>query len=143
MHLLINRHKENESTFNISFLPVSTNCAMRPSTIDMLRAYLLTASLAAIAIEAAALLSIGLFGVSEDVFTSMTFRVASIVAIVCMVLVTRQVARAAFVSALSHRYASFSEEHSNAIILSPACPDRMLVSLHLRFNRQAIECARC
>jgi hypothetical protein len=133
----------HQSAFNVSFLPVSANCAMRPSTIDMMRAYLVTASLAAIAMDAAALLSIDLFGASEDVFTSMTFRVASVVAIVCIVLVTRQVARAAFVSALSHRYASFSEEHSNAIILSPACPDRMLVSLHLRFNRQAIECAGC
>ena len=90
---------------------------MKPSTIDMLRAYLLTASLAAIAIEAAALLSISLFGVSEDVFTSTTLRAATVVAIVCIVLVTKRVARAAFVSALSHHYATFTDAHSSAICL--------------------------
>jgi hypothetical protein len=116
---------------------------MKPATIDMLRAYLLTASLAATAIEAAALLSIDLFGVSEDVFSSPTFRAAIVAAIVCIVLVIRQVARAAFVAALSHHYASLPDEHSNAISVSPACPVRLLVVLHLRFNRKAIEWAKC
>jgi hypothetical protein len=116
---------------------------MKPATIDMLRAYLLTASFAAAAIEVAALLSIDLFGVSEDVFSSQTFRAAIVVVIVCIVLVTRQVARAAFVSALSNHYASVPDEHSNAISVSPACPVRLLVVLHLRFNRTAIEWARC
>ena len=115
---------------------------MKASTIDMLRAYLLTASLAAIAIEAAALLSISLFGVSEDVFTSTTFRAATVVAIVCIVLVTKRVARAAFVSALSHDYAAFADAHSSAISVSPVCPVRTLVILHLRFNRRAIEWVR-
>jgi hypothetical protein len=116
---------------------------MKPSTIDMLRAYLLTASLAAIVIEAAALLSIGLFGVSEELFTSITFRAATVAAIVCIVLVTKRVARAAFVSALSHHYATFTDAHSSVISVSPACPVRMLVILHLRLNRKAIAWARC
>ena len=115
---------------------------MKPSTIDMLRAYLVTASLAAAAIEAAALVSIILFGVSEAVFTSTTFRVASVVAIVCTVLVTKRVARAAFVSALSHHYAAFTDAHVGIISVSPVCPVRMLVILHLRFNRRAIEWVR-
>ncbi|MGF6245137.1 MULTISPECIES: hypothetical protein [Paraburkholderia] len=116
---------------------------MKPSTINMLRAYLLTASLAAIVIDVAALLAIGLFGVPEDVFTSTTFRLVAVAVIVCFVLVTRHVARAAFVSALSQRYATFSAAHANAIEISPVCPVRMLVVLHLRFNRTAIEWAAC
>jgi hypothetical protein len=128
---------------SIFLSPVSTSCATKTSTIDMLRAYLVTASLAATAIEALALLSIGLFGVSEHVFASVTFRVASVVTIVCIVLVTKRVARVAFMSALSHRYASFTDGHSNAIAVSPVCPVRMLVILHLRFNRRAIEWGRC
>jgi hypothetical protein len=116
---------------------------MKPSTTDMLRAYLLTASLAAAAIEAVTLILIGLFGVSEEVFTSTTFRAIVVLTIVCIVVITRQVARAAFVSAVSHNYASFSDGHSNAISVSPACPVRFLVVLHLRFNRKDIEWAGC
>jgi hypothetical protein len=66
---------------------------MTPSTIDMLRACLLTAVTAATAIEAAALLAIGPFRVPEDVLTWMTFRAATEVAIACVLLVTRGVAR--------------------------------------------------
>jgi hypothetical protein len=75
------------------------------------------------------------------VFTSTTFRVATVVAIVCMVLVTRRGARAAFVSALSRDHASFTDEHANAISVLPTA--RMLMVLHLRFERKAIEWARC
>jgi hypothetical protein len=142
VHLLIDCHKENESAFDISF-PVSTSCAMKPSTIDMLRAYLLTASLAAAAIQAAVLLSIILFGVSEDVFTSMIFRIATVAIIVCIVLVIKRIARAAFVSALSQRYATVTDAHSNATSVSPVCPVRMLVILHLRFNRRPFEWESC
>jgi hypothetical protein len=116
---------------------------MKPSTIDMLRAYLLTASLAAAAIQAAALLSIILFGVSEDVFTSMTFRIAAAAIIVCIVLVIKRIARAAFVSALSQCYATITDAHSNATSVSPVCPVWMLVILHLRFNRRPFEWERC
>jgi hypothetical protein len=116
---------------------------MKPSTIDMLRAYLLTASLAATAIQAAALLSIILFGVSEDVFTSMTFRIAAAAIIVCIVLVIKRIARAAFVSALSQCYATITDAHSNATSVSPVCPVRTLVILHLRFNRRPFEWRSC
>jgi hypothetical protein len=116
---------------------------MKPSTITMLRAYLMTASLAATAIDAAAFLSMSLFGVPEDVFLSMTFRAAALGTIVCVVLATRRVARAAFASALSHRYATFTDGHANTIAVSPTCPVRMLVVLHLRFNRTAIEWSKC
>jgi hypothetical protein len=109
----------------------------------MLRAYVLTASLAAAAIQLAALLSIVLFGVSEDVFSSTTFRLAAVATIVCVVLVTKRIARAAFISALSHDYATITDARSNATSVSPACPVRMLVVLHLRFNRRPIEWATC
>jgi hypothetical protein len=121
--------------------PVSTSFAMTPSTIAMLRAYLLTASLAAAAIQMAAVVSMGLFGVSQDVFTSLTFRIAAVVTIVCIVLVVKRIARAAFLSALSHDHA-ITDAQSDATSTSHACPARMLVILHLRFNRRPIEWAR-
>ena len=116
---------------------------MTPATIAMLRAYLLTASLAAAAIQMAALLCVDLFGVSEAVFTSGTFRLAAVATIVCIILVVKRIARAAFLSALSHDYATVTDAHSNATSVSPVCPVRMLVILHLRFNRKPIEWAGC
>jgi hypothetical protein len=76
---------------------------MKSSTIKMLRAYLLTASCAAMAIEVVALLVIDLFGVSEGVFTSTTFRAAALVVIAGVVVLTRLAVRGAFFSALFHR----------------------------------------
>ncbi|WP_122157479.1 hypothetical protein [Paraburkholderia sp.] len=116
---------------------------MTPATIAMLRAYLMTASLAAAAIQMAALLSIGLFGVPEAVFTSGPFRLAATASIVCIVLLVKRIARAAFLSALSLDYATITDTHSNATSVSPVCPVRMLVILHLRFNRRPIEWATC
>jgi hypothetical protein len=116
---------------------------MTHSTIAMLRAYLLTASLAAAAIQMAALVSIGLFGVSEYVFASLTFRFAAAATIVCIVLFIKRIARAAFVSALSQRYATVTDAHSNTMSISPVCPVRMLVILHLRFDRRPFEWERC
>jgi hypothetical protein len=117
------------------------NCAMTPATIAMLRAYLVTASLAAAAIQMGALVSIGLFGVPEDVFTSGTFRLAAAATIVCIVLLIKRIARAAFLSALSHEYAIVTDAQSNATSVSPICPVRTLVILHLRLNRRPIEWA--
>src|ERR1700761_9444199 len=91
--------------------PVSTNCAMTPATTAMLRAYLLTASLAAAAIQMVALLSIGLFGVPEAVFTSGPFRLVAVASVVCIVLVVKRIARAAFLSALSLDYATVTDAH--------------------------------
>jgi hypothetical protein len=116
---------------------------MTPTTIAMLRAYLMTASLAAAAIQMAALLSIGLFGVPEAVFTSGPFRLVATASIVCIVLLVKRIARAAFLSALSLDYATITDTHSNATSVSPVCPVRMLVILHLRFNRRPIEWATC
>jgi hypothetical protein len=103
----------------------------------------MTASLAAAAIQMAALLSIGLFGVPEAVFTSGPFRLVATASIVCIVLLVKRIARAAFLSALSLDYATITDTHSNATSVSPVCPVRMLVILHLRFNRRPIEWATC
>ncbi|SIO45515.1 hypothetical protein [Paraburkholderia phenazinium] len=116
---------------------------MTPATIAMLRAYLLTASLAAAAIQMVALLSIGLFGVPEAVFTSGPFRLVAVASVVCIVLVVKRIARAAFLSALSLDYATVTDAHSNTTSVSPVCPVRMLVILHLRFNRRPIAWATC
>lgn len=107
----------------------------------MLRAYLITASLAAASIEFSALASYDLFDVSENVFVSRAFRTGVVIAIVAAVLATRYAARAAFRSALLHRQATVSMANAQSIAVSQSCPLRALVILHLRFNRRAVEVA--
>ncbi|WP_144152426.1 hypothetical protein [Paraburkholderia sp. BCC1885] len=116
---------------------------MKPATITMLRAYLLTASLAAAAIQVGVLASIGFLGISEDVFTSATFRLAVLAIIACIVLVVKRMARAAFVRALSYDYAVVTDAPSRKTSVSPVCPGRVLVILHLLLNRRPIEWVAC
>jgi hypothetical protein len=116
---------------------------MKSSTIDMLRAYLMTASLAAMSIEIAVLVSLELFGVSERVFTSTVFRASAASAIIGAVLMTRHVARIAYRSAVTHHYATLGGTNSQSVAVSPVCPVRMLVILHLRFNRRVVDLAGC
>jgi hypothetical protein len=116
---------------------------MKSSTIDMLRAYLITASLAAMVIEIAALISIEWFGVSEHVFTSLVFRASAVSAIIGAVLMTKHAAHMAYRSAVAHHYATLSEANSQSVAVSPACPVRMLVILHLRFDRRTLDLAEC
>ena len=116
---------------------------MKSSTIDMLRAYLMTASLAAMSIEIAVLVSLELFGVPEQVFASTVFRASAACAIIGAVLITRHLAQIAYRSAVMHRYATLSGVNSQNVAVSPACPVRMLVILHLRFSRRMVDLAGC
>jgi hypothetical protein len=120
---------------------VSIGCAMNSSTVLMVRAYLITASLAAASIEIPVLASYDLFDVSENVFASRAFRVGVVITVVGAVLATRYAARAAFRFALLHDQATFSRANAQSIAVSQACPLRSLVILHLRFNRWAVEVA--
>jgi hypothetical protein len=112
---------------------------MKPSTIDMLRAYLLTASLAAAFLEVLVLIGHLLFGISEAAFLSVSFRLGVAVVIVCIVLATKRIAHGAFRSAVSNRYATCGGARSEAVYISPECPVRALVILHLRFNRRLFD----
>ncbi|HEY1996284.1 hypothetical protein [Paraburkholderia sp.] len=109
---------------------------MKPATIDMLRAYLMTTSLAAVFIQAVVLLALFGFGMPEYEVHSVAFRVGVLVAVAGIVLATRQVAQAAYRSAVSNCYATFSGAGSRIISVSPRCPVRQLVILHLRFIRR-------
>lgn len=123
------------------WLFVSMACAMNSSTVLMVRAYLITASLAAASIEIPVLASLDLFDVSENVFLSRVFRASVVIAIVTAVLATRYAARAAFRSAVLHNQATVSAANARSIAVSQACPLRALVILHLRFNRRSVEVA--
>lgn len=108
---------------------------MKPATIDMLRAYLMTTSLAAVVTEVLVLVALFGFGMPEYTVHSIAFRVGVVIAVAIIVLVTRQLAQAAFRSAVSNHYATFCGG-SQSISVSRRCPVRQLVILHLRFIRR-------
>lgn len=101
----------------------------------MLRAWLLVASLAATFIDAVALVAAGVFGVPERVFEAAPFRLGALAAIALTLVVTRNLARSAFLSAIATRHAVVSDTACQTISLSADCPLRLLVVFYLRLNR--------
>jgi hypothetical protein len=112
---------------------------MKPSIIDPCRAYLLVASLAAVASQTVILLSMLVLDVPEDVFTSPLSRVCVVAVIAATVLVVRRLAREAFCDALATRHARLIGWQQRTVALSAQCPRRPLVVLHVRWNRQRLE----
>jgi hypothetical protein len=102
----------------------------------MFRAYLMTASLASVVIVALALFTISVFGVSDKTFETPAFRFVAFAGVICMVVLTKIVARIAFHSAVSRRYVTPVDSPGHSIFLANECPGRRLVILHLRFSRR-------
>jgi hypothetical protein len=109
---------------------------MKPSTLDMLRAYLMTASLAATLIIVLVLLSHVLLGIAEITFQSTIFRLSAGATIICLVLATKFTARRAFETALVSRQILFDDSGSGGVGLARECRKRELVILHLRLSRK-------
>jgi hypothetical protein len=108
---------------------------MKPSTVDMLRAWLLIASLAATFIDAVVLFSFGLLGVPERMFETRAFHLGVLAVVVLTVIVTRVLARSAYRTALASRHAIISDTPCQTVSVSADCPLRLLVIFHLRLNR--------
>ncbi|SEA35579.1 hypothetical protein [Paraburkholderia sartisoli] len=113
---------------------------MKPAVVDMLRAHLLTASLAAMCFQVAALVSL-FFNVSEASLESAPFRLFALGCVVTSVLLTRQVASMSFSRALHSRHATYRTVAAQGGLVSVAlnCPLRMLVILHLRMRGRPFE----
>lgn len=110
---------------------------MKPTIPDMLRAYLIPASLGAALLETVILFAYALFRVSDSAFQTLSFRLTAAGVVVMVIAVTRQRAYIAFRRAVSERYACCHGPAGETIYLSPACPERSLVMLHLRFSRRS------
>lgn len=108
---------------------------MKPSTVEMLRAYLLVVSLAATFIDAVVLVALGVFGIPERVFEAAPFRIGVLIAIALTLVVTRIFARSAFRTALASRHAIVRDTPCQTVSVSADCPLRLLVIFHLRLNR--------
>ncbi|WP_321791185.1 hypothetical protein [Burkholderia pyrrocinia] len=108
---------------------------MKSSTVERWRAYLLIASMIAMAMQVAVFVSIIVFNVPDTVFTKLNFRVVAVVVLVCGVYGVQRLARGAFMSALASRHITRDENHERTVWLSTDCPHLPLVILHLRLNR--------
>ncbi|MBN4664486.1 hypothetical protein HUS70_00475 [Pandoraea nosoerga] len=112
---------------------------MKSSTIRMLRAYLLVASLGAVCIDACVVIAMLVFDIPARVFTSGDFRIAMAASLLLLVLAARSAAQCAFNAALASRHARVDGARGNGeVALRDDCPYRPLVLLHVRIHRQGL-----
>jgi hypothetical protein len=116
---------------------------MKPATVDMLRAHLMTASVLAMGVEAAVLISLLLFGLSESIFDTPSFRWLVVVMLAGGVMAARWLASIAFARAVRSHHATCRMAPSEFVSLTSNCPLRNLVILHLRFRCRAYEVLEC
>ena len=109
---------------------------MKPVTVDMLRAHLLVASLTAVGTEAVVCVALLVLPVSQQFFVSTSFRLLAIAVIVGGVIVAREFAQAAFAFAVEHHHALPANRSAWPVEfeVTPDCPRRWLVILHLRLT---------
>jgi hypothetical protein len=107
---------------------------MKPTTVEMIRAHLVTASIAATTIDVAVVSLLFFFRFPESAFETNSFRALTFTLLLAAVLTTRHVARRAFRAALRQRHARFVGPHSDSVCVSEICPARTLVILHLHFT---------
>jgi hypothetical protein len=106
---------------------------MKRTTIDMLRAYLMAASLCAVGIEFGIAIA-HLCGVADRSFQSLSFRLTGFALIVGCVMAVRCIAHVAFHKAQKRHYASAAQVQCELVRVSVKCPWLALVLLHLRFT---------
>jgi hypothetical protein len=105
--------------------------AMKPVTIDMLRAHLLAASLSAMGSEVLALLALLVLPVCQQDFSSTSFQFLALALIASGVVVMRKFAHTAFDLAIQSHHATPA---GRPVLIEADCPRRWFVVLHLRFT---------
>ncbi|MCI3206229.1 MULTISPECIES: hypothetical protein [Pandoraea] len=118
---------------------------MKSTTIRMLRAYLLVASLGAVCIDACVVIAMLVFDVPQRIFTSGDFRIAMAGSLLLLMLAARSVASAAYEAALASRHAEVEKANRRGkaargatVVVRDDCPHRLLVLLHVRIHRQQL-----
>jgi hypothetical protein len=112
---------------------------MKSSTIRMLRAYLLVASLGAACIDACVVIAMLVFDLPERIFTSADFRIAMALSLLLLMFAARSLAAVAYQAALATRHATVNGVRGRSrVALRDDCPNRLLVLLHIRIHRQQL-----
>ncbi|MPV58609.1 hypothetical protein GD416_19865 [Burkholderia sp. BE24] len=107
---------------------------MASSTIGQWRAHLLIAALAGMFIQCFVLVSLLAWRVPEAFFTTMTFRIWTVVALATAILTARKLADAAFKAAMACDYVRVTGIDRRTVVVSSDCAYRRLVVLHIRLN---------
>jgi hypothetical protein len=100
----------------------------------MIRAHVVTASVAATTIDIFVVSLLFFCKYPESLFETMSFRMLAFALLLAAVLLTRHVARLAFRAAVKRRHAHFIGPRRDAVCVSAFCPARRLVILHLHFT---------
>jgi hypothetical protein len=100
----------------------------------MIRAHVVTASVAATAIDVAVVSLLFFCKFPESMFETASFRVLTFTLLLAVVLATRHAAHIAFRAAIRRRHARFVGPQEDAVSVSSMCPARRLVILHLDFT---------
>lgn len=115
----------------------------KSSTVEMLRAYLIAASMGAALIDACVVIAMFVFDVPQRVFTTVDFRLAMGASLVLLLLAMRSVANAAFRAAVSSRHATLCQSGgvsvARPVTLRDDCPHRLLVLFHIYINRKRFD----
>ncbi|SEK07746.1 hypothetical protein [Paraburkholderia diazotrophica] len=107
---------------------------MKQTTVEMIRAHVVTASVAATAIDVAVVSLLFFCKFPESMFETASFRVLTFTLLLAAVLATRHAAHIAFRAAIRRRHARFVGPREDAVCVSSLCPARRLVILHLHFT---------
>jgi hypothetical protein len=110
---------------------------MKPVTVDMLKAHLMVASFTAMGAEVLVCLALLVLPVSQHALSSTPFQVLAFAVIASGVVVTRQLAHAAFELAIRDHHAIPASRVTAMVppvALASDCPRLWLVILHLRFT---------
>lgn len=107
---------------------------MTVSTIERWRTHLLIAALAGMFIQCFVLVSLLAWRVPEAFFTTMTFRIWVVIAIVTAILSARKLADAAFRAAVACGCVRVTGIDRRTVVVSSDCAYRRLVVLHIRLH---------
>ncbi|RKP55956.1 hypothetical protein [Pararobbsia silviterrae] len=107
---------------------------MDSKRIEALRAYLLVASLAALAINVVTLYAGWMLDVPDSVFCSTAFKLISLAAVGVVMIGVRLRCGVAFRSALGRGAVVETRSRSRMIVVDRRCPGRRLVCLYARLS---------
>lgn len=110
----------------------------KPRTVEMLRAWLVAASIGAVCIDICVVIAAIVFDVPERIFETNDFRVAMAASLMLWLLAARSLAGTAFQSALTSRHVTLADDPAHAIAMRDDCPHRLLVLFHIRTHRKPL-----
>ncbi|WP_109482697.1 hypothetical protein [Paraburkholderia sp. C35] len=107
---------------------------MKHTTVRMIRAHLVTASVAATVIDVCVISLLFICKFPQTLFETASFRLLTFALLLAAVLITRRAAHVAFRAALRRHHAHFIGPRRDAVCVSAICPARGLVILHLHLT---------